>query len=249
VDDDGRGTGDTQAGYLLALSMNLVPDGLRSRAADHPVADIAAHGWHLTTGFLGVGMLAPTLTVAGRTDVAYRLLLTDTFPSWGYSIRHGVTTIWERWDGWTADSGFQSPIMNSFNHYSLGAIGEWLYRTVGGIDRDRSAPGWRQLVLQPEPGGDLTWARTTYDSPVGRIETHWRRLDDRFELDVVVPASAGAVVHLPRTDGGAALEGGRPLEESADVRVVEHGPHATVLRVGSGTYRFEVRNAPLPTRT
>ena len=108
VGDDARIEGDTQTVYLLALHMDLLPDDLRARAAERLVADIERHDWHLTTGFVGVGLLCPVLTEAGHADVAYRLLRTDTFPSWGYSIRHGATTIWERWDGWTEHAGFQT---------------------------------------------------------------------------------------------------------------------------------------------
>ncbi|MDP8944702.1 MAG: family 78 glycoside hydrolase catalytic domain, partial [Actinomycetota bacterium] len=125
---DGRIEGDTQTCYLLALHMELLPEELRSAAADHLVRTIEREDWHLATGFVGVGYLCPVLTEVGYTDVAYRLLENETYPSWGYTVKNGATTIWERWDGWTEENGFQSPNMNSFNHYSLGSVGEWLYR-------------------------------------------------------------------------------------------------------------------------
>ena len=139
---DGRIERDTQTCYLLALHMGLLPEDLRSAAAEHLVRTIEREDWHLSTGFVGVGYLCPVLTEAGYTEVAYRLLENETYPSWGYTIKNGATTIWERWDGWTQESGFQSPNMNSFNHYSLGSVGEWLYRYVAGIDaRRRRATG------------------------------------------------------------------------------------------------------------
>ena len=147
VSPDGRIEGDTQTCYLLALHMDLLPEDLRSAAAEHLVRTIEREDWHLSTGFVGVGYLCPVLTEAGYTDVAYRLLENETYPSWGYTIKNGATTIWERWDGWTEENGFQSPNMNSFNHYSLGSVGEWLYRYVAGIDF--GAPGYGRIVIRP----------------------------------------------------------------------------------------------------
>ena len=114
------------------------PSALRARAAERLVENIERHDFHLTTGFVGVGLLCPVLSEVGYRDVAHRLLRNETFPSWGYSIRHGATTIWERWDGWTEHDGFQTPMMNSFNHYSLGSVGQWLYEYVGGHPRRRA---------------------------------------------------------------------------------------------------------------
>ena len=136
VGDDAFIEGDTQTAYLLALHMDLLPAELRARAAERLVENIERHDVHLTTGFVGVGLLCPVLSEMGYSEVAHRLLLNETFPSWGYSIRHGATTIWERWDGWTDTDGFQTPEMNSFNHYSLGSVGQWLYEYVGGHPRD-----------------------------------------------------------------------------------------------------------------
>ena len=149
VSPDGRIKGDTQTGYLLALHMDLLPEELRSAAAEHLVRTIEREDWHLTTGFAGVGYLCPVLTEAGYTDVAYRLLENETYPSWGYTVKNGATTIWERWDGWTEENGFQSPNMNSFNHYSLGSVGEWLYRYVAGIDLGEPATAASLSVRVP----------------------------------------------------------------------------------------------------
>ena len=170
--DDAYIEGDTQTVYLLALHMDLLPEALRARAAERLVENIERHDFHLTTGFVGVGLLCPVLSDAGYSDVAHRLLLNESFPSWGYSIRHGATTIWERWDGWTEDAGFQTPMMNSFNHYSLGSVGQWLYEHVAGIRA--ASPGYARVLIAPEPGG-LEWARATYRSVRGPIVSAWRR--------------------------------------------------------------------------
>jgi alpha-L-rhamnosidase len=194
VGEDAYVEGDTQTAYLLALHMDLLDEPLRARAAERLVADIERHGGHLTTGFIGVGILCPVLTRFGHADVAHRLLRADTFPSWGYSIRQGATTIWERWDGWTEDGGFQTPMMNSFNHYSLGSVVQWAYESVAGI---RSvAPAYERLLIAPEPG-ELEWARASFRSPRGRIATSWWREDESFRLEVELPPNVTATVVMP----------------------------------------------------
>jgi len=130
----------------------------------------------------------------GHSDVAYRLLLNETFPSWGYSIRHGATTIWERWDGWTENAGFQTPMMNSFNHYSLGSVGQWLYEHVAGIRA--AAPGYEKVLIAPEPGR-LEWARAVYRSVRGPISSAWRQDTGSFHLEVEIPPNVTATVIVP----------------------------------------------------
>jgi alpha-L-rhamnosidase len=239
VAPDGKIEGDTQTCYLLALHMDLLPDELRSIAAEHLVRAIEREDWHLSTGFVGVGYLCPVLTEAGYADVAYRLLNNETFPSWGYTIKNGATTIWERWDGWTEESGFQSPNMNSFNHYSLGSVGEWLYRYVAGIDAE--APGFERILIRPRPGGGLTHARGEYDSVRGRISSSWKIEDGRFVLEVTIPPNTTATVHVPSTDGVS--EGGRPVQEAEGVELLRADEGETVLAVGSGRYEFAGRMA------
>jgi alpha-L-rhamnosidase len=231
---DGRIEGDTQTCYLLALHMDLLPEDLRSAAAGHLVRTIEREDWHLSTGFAGVGYLCPVLTEVGYTDVAYRLLENETYPSWGYTIKNGATTIWERWDGWTEENGFQSPNMNSFNHYSLGSVGEWLYRYVAGIDL--GAPGYGRTVIRPRPGGNLTHASAQYDSVRGRISSSWKIENDRFVLEALIPPNTTATVHVPSTDDVS--EGGRPLDEAEGVEFLRAGEGETVLSVGSGRYEF-----------
>jgi alpha-L-rhamnosidase len=194
VGEDASIEGDTQTVYLLALHMELLAEELRPRAAARLVDNIARHDGHLTTGFVGVGLLCPVLSEHGYSDVAHRLLLNETFPSWGYSIRHGATTIWERWDGWTEDAGFQTPMMNSFNHYSLGSVGQWLYEYVAGIRV--AAPGYERVLIAPEPG-ELSWARAVYRSVRGPIASAWRRSGEAIELEVEIPANVTATVIAP----------------------------------------------------
>ena len=129
---DGELKVETQTAYLLALAFDLLPENVRAAAAQRLVDNIQNLGWHLSTGFIGISHLNPQLTLSGHADVAYKLLLQDDYPSWLYPIQHGATTIWERWKGWTHQDGFFNPQMNSFNHYSLGSVGEWLFRHMAG---------------------------------------------------------------------------------------------------------------------
>jgi alpha-L-rhamnosidase len=227
LDDEGRTLGDTQTGYVLALRFGLVPEASREKAASHLVRAIEEKGGHLSTGFLGVRDLLPALVENGRLDVAYRLLMDETFPSWGYEIRNGATTIWERWDGWTEAAGFQDPAMNSFNHYSFGSVGEWMYENVAGVRFDESAPESERIVVRPRPGGGLTHARASYDSIRGRIECEWKLEGGRLELSVSIPVNSEARVYVPGK-----------LEESDGASVLREETGATVLSVDSGRYRF-----------
>ncbi len=197
VSADAEVKSGTQTAYVLALRFGLLPEALRPLAARHLVQAIDAKNGHLSTGFVGVGYLCPVLSDAGCSDVAYQLLLNTTFPSWGYSLTQGATTIWERWDGWTLEKGFQDVGMNSFNHYSLGSVGEWLQRYVAGIDQDPDAPGFARIRIQPRPDRRLSFARASFESIRGRIESHWTLSGDQFTLRVSIPANTTATVTLP----------------------------------------------------
>ena len=240
VSPDGRIKGDTQTAYVLTLRFNLLPDALRPLAADHLVSDIAAKNNHLSTGFVGVGYLCPVLTETGHNDVAYKLLLNDTFPSWGYSIKQGATTIWERWDGYTKEKGFQDPGMNSFNHYSLGSVGQWLYQDVAGIDTDPNAPGFAQILIHPHPGPGLTQARAVYDSIRGPIACAWHTGGAGLTLDVTIPANTTATVFVPAPAGADVTEGGVPAARALGVYSARRVGDQVVVSVGSGVYHFQV---------
>jgi alpha-L-rhamnosidase len=243
VAPDGRIKGDTQTCYVVALHMDLLPEALRPAAAERLVAAIEREDWHLSTGFVGVGYLCPVLTETGHCDVAYRLLNNETYPSWGYTIRNGATTIWERWDGWTEENGFQSPNMNSFNHYSLGSVGEWLYRYVAGIDMDPQTAGYGRIVIRPCPGGGLTHASGEYDSVRGKIASAWSIEDEQFNLGVVIPPNTTATVYVPVESGTGISEGGKPVEQAEGVTVLSMEEGEVVLSIGSGSYEFAGRVA------
>jgi alpha-L-rhamnosidase len=238
VTDDGRVAGGTQTAYLLAVAFDLMPRHLVPSAVGQLAADIEDRDRHLTTGFVGVALLCPVLTEHGRADLAYALLHQDTYPSWGYSIRHGATTIWERWDGWTEEHGFQSPLMNSFNHYSLGSIGDWLYGHVAGIGQQPGSVAYRELLLRPTIGGRLTWATARQQSPRGEVRCGWSLADDELRVDVAVPPGATALLHLPAAGSADVREGGRDLGESPGVAVVNVTAGTVVLALTSGRFAF-----------
>ncbi|MBW7458894.1 alpha-L-rhamnosidase, partial [Paenibacillus sepulcri] len=198
VDEEGRIRGETQTVYVLALQFGLLTEELRQKAVRHLVDNIRSNGDRLSTGFLGVGYLLPALTDNGQLDTAYTLLQQEAFPSWMYSIKHGATTIWERWDGWTEENGFQTPGMNSFNHYSLGSVGEWMFRYMGGIEADPGKPAFRHTIIRPQPGGKLTRVNAQYESLYGTVATEWHLNEEgHFRLSVRIPANTTASVHVP----------------------------------------------------
>lgn len=239
VSSDGKIKGDTQTDYVLALHFGLLRDDQRHDAAERLIKHIVIDRKnHLSTGFVGVGYLNPTLNDIGRSDVAYKLLLNDTYPSWGYSIRQGATTIWERWDGWTEKNGFQDPGMNSFNHYSLGSVGEWMYDRIAGIDLDPEVPGYEKFVIRPTLGGGLTWAKGSLDSIHGRIESSWKQDRSHLSLQVQIPANTTATIYIPTADPAQVKEGHRLASLSSDLTFVRNEPGYAVFLAKSGRYHF-----------
>ena len=187
----------TQTAYVLALHFDLLPEELRSLAAAELVADIERRDTHLSTGFVGAPYLAHVLSRNGQLDTAYALLFQKSWPSWLYSVTQGATTVWERWDGWTKENGFQDTVMNSFNHYAYGSIGDWLYRVVAGINLDPARPGYKHIILHPQPGGGLTHATGKLKTLYGELSSRWTLAEDTFEWWVVIPANTTATLYLP----------------------------------------------------
>jgi alpha-L-rhamnosidase len=238
IDVTGRLASGTQTAYVLGLHLDLIPEELRAAAAEYLAEAISAADWHLTTGFVGVSYLLPVLCSTGYADVAYRLLAQRTFPSWRYMIDHGATTIWERWDGWSRERGFQSAWMNSFNHYALGSIGEWLYRFVLGIDQEPGAAGFGRLLLRPYPGGPIDRVQGKYQSARGLIRAGWERAGGRFTYRVEVPPNARATVHVPSADAARVRDssGGHPA--SVGRYPGQPGVGEAVFTVGPGPHEF-----------
>jgi alpha-L-rhamnosidase len=198
ITGDGLIVGKTQTAYVLALHFHLLPDDLRESVAKDLVKDIERRNWHLSTGFVGTPYLCQVLEENGYLDVAYRLLEQKSLPSWLFPVLQGATTIWERWDGWSPTTGFQSWRMNSFNHYAYGAVGAWMVRSVAGIAIDESKPGGSHIFLRPRPGGSLKWAKAIWNSPRGRVEIHWQLVPTGLHVSFRVPAYATATLLPPQ---------------------------------------------------
>ncbi|MBE2316363.1 family 78 glycoside hydrolase catalytic domain [Solirubrobacter sp. CPCC 204708] len=229
------GTG-SQTSYVLALKFGLVPDDLEQRAFDRLADDVAHRGNHLSTGFLGTPFLLNVLEDGGRADLAHELLVQDTYPSWGYMLSRGGTTIWERWDGIKPDGTLQDLGMNSFNHFGLGSIGDWLYDEVGGLAP--LEPGYKKLLVAPSTG-DLGSASSSVKTAYGPARTAWSKdAAGRLTIDVDVPVNTRAELRLPLADGQVVFENGKPAAEQPGVVHKGTANGVATYEVGSGSYRF-----------
>lgn len=224
---DGSVKGNTQSAYVLTLYPGLAQPAFEKSMTDQLVKDIQGNGMHLTTGFLGTPFLLSVLDEHGRSDIAYDLLLSKTYPSWGYMVEKGATTWWERWNGDTGD-----PSMNSYNHYAFGSVMAWVYRRVAGIEADPAAPGFHHILIAPQMDPQLTHAHTEYNSAYGTITTDWTRdKSNGLTLRVTIPANTTATVRLPAGKSDRLIEDERTLPSARE------GDSFTT-DIGSGTYTF-----------
>lgn len=195
---DGRMTSDAQTAYSLAIAFDLVPDDVLATAGARLASLVDDAGHRIATGFVGTPLVSDALTVTGHVDAAYDLLLETEAPSWLYAVVQGGTTIWERWDSLRPDGTVNPGTMTSFNHYALGAVADWLHRTVAGLAP--AAPGYRAIRFAPQPGGGFTHARAAHETPYGRAEIAWRQDGATLRVEVTVPTGATATVELPGVD-------------------------------------------------
>ncbi len=237
VTSTGRVGENTQTAYVLALEFDLLPEALQPVAAKRLAQEVRTRR-HLTTGFLGTPYLCHVLTRYGYLDEAYMLLKREQYPSWLYPVKAGATTIWERWDGQKPDGTFQDKGMNSFNHYAYGAIGDWMYRVMAGIDVDEASPGYRHVLLQPQPGGGFTHVKASHETMFGTVSSEWTLKDGAFDLAVTVPANTHATVRLPSAQLANVRESGAPLAGAAGVTGSRQDGDTVVVETGSGSYRF-----------
>ncbi|MBB3204792.1 alpha-L-rhamnosidase [Rhodopirellula rubra] len=247
LNDDGSVNIKTQTAQALALFADLVPEEKREATGRHLAEMLKENGNHMATGFLGTRPLLPVLSESGQHDLATFLLQSREFPSWGYEIRNGATTIWERWDSYTKEDAFgrHNAAMNSFSHYAFGAVCEWMFRTLAGIQSD--GPGYKAIIIRPtppSPGSNsmhdaIDWVDASYDSIRGTIRSSWKLKDGQFLLNVSIPANTDAKVFLPTSNASSITEGGMSIDHHAHVRVLRQTPNACVLDVASGEYAFE----------
>jgi alpha-L-rhamnosidase len=233
----GRVGTDSQTSYVLALMFNLLPEELRPNAAKYLVDDIKSRRNHLSTGFLGTVYLCHVLSENGYSDVAYDLLLQESYPSWLYPVKMGATTIWERWDGQKTDSTFQDAGMNFFNHYAYGAIGDWMYRVSAGLET--AAPGYKKLLIQPHPTKKLEFSRASFETPYGKAASGWERKGQIILVTVKIPANTSATIVLPVSFASKVLANGKSLIENKDFSAITESNKKLTFSAGSGDYIFE----------
>jgi alpha-L-rhamnosidase len=236
---DGRIKGNTQSAYALALNFELLPENKRVMAFNHLIECIKEYDYRISTGFITTIMMMKELVKWGRTDIAYTFLESERLPSWIYSINQGATTIWERWDGYVKGRGFQDAGMNSFCHYSIGTVGEWMYRNILGINPEDAHPGYKHFTIHPRPGGTLTWAKGSYNSITGRIVSDWKKEKGVFTLKIEIPANTTATVILPTGRKEQIKLNSKPvLPSQINTKYIEI--NETALELGSGKYSFEI---------
>lgn len=243
----GRIESDTQSAYALAFRHNMLPYDMQAAAAENFAAAIERANGHLATGFLGTSNLLPGLTRANRDDLAYAVLLKQSFPGWLYTVSNGATTMWERWNSYSPQNGPTNVgNMNSYNHYAFGAVGEWMYARAAGLDKDPDVPAYRKVWIRPALSPEFTGARATYDSSSGRIVSGWRRTRGGLTMEVEIPVHATARVWVPDAKVDDVWEGGRPAASAPGIRAEGQEEGAAVFDLGSGRYRFSVMHKAPP---
>jgi len=231
----GRAISNTQTAYILALYFDMLPQQQQKSAVDRLVDLIHKNKDHLSTGFLGTPFLLPVLSRYGYDTLAYTLLLQDSPPSWLYPVKMGATTIWEKWEALHSDG---TPDSTSFNHYSYGAVGDWLYRTIAGINDDDEAPGYKHSIIQPRTGGGLTYAIGRLNTPYGKLSSHWQWDKDDLLLDLEIPANTKTTVFLNVRNATDITEAGSQTSPASNLTADK--PYT--LSLPSGTYHFRLKN-------
>lgn len=238
VTSSGRLVSGTQTAYVLALQFDMLPEAIRPQAAERLVSNIVDYGYHLTTGFLGTPYLNHVLSRFGQEGIAYKLLLQDTYPSWLYPVTQGATTIWERWDGLKPDGTFQTPSMNSYNHYAYGAIGDWMYRNIGGINSSIDGPGYKKFEIRVILGGGLTSASAELNTPYGEIQSSWTYNNNLFVQNINIPVNTTADVFIPSDGLEWVTENKKPITKIKNMEVVGFKDSFVHVKLGSGSYSF-----------
>ena len=235
----------TQAANALALFLNLAPPDRRGAVANNLTNDITYyHNTHTTTGFIGVKFLMPALTAIGRSDLAYELAVQTTYPSWGYMLKRGATTLWELWEEKTG------PSMNSHDHAMFSSVGAWFYQALGGINQDADGSGYLHIRIEPQIVEDLTWASATVQTVRGTVSSSWTHTPSAITLEATIPVGADARVVIPKpmeVTNPTVEEGGRVVWEKGHFVSGDPGitnareeNNAVVFDVGSGNYSFRL---------
>ncbi|MFB3159734.1 family 78 glycoside hydrolase catalytic domain [Neobacillus sp. 179-J 1A1 HS] len=243
VSPAGRLVSPTQTAHVITLMFDMVEGKAKERTAHELNELIIQNDYHLNTGFVGTPYICFALSKGGYHETAVKLLMKEDYPSWLYQIKKGATTIWEHWDSIKPDGSFWSDQMNSFNHYAYGSIGNWMYKTIAGLDMDPGSPAYKKIRIEPKFAGiELTNARAVYDSMYGKIRSSWRLTQEEVEIEVEIPANTTAEILLPNAQLLDVTEGGIRLG-SSDIHAYLDTEEGVRLTVGSGSYHFKYRNA------
>ncbi|MCR8634650.1 alpha-L-rhamnosidase [Paenibacillus radicis (ex Xue et al. 2023)] len=236
----GRLVAPTQTAHVLVLMFGLVEGETRSRVIRTLVELIEEQQFHLTTGFVGTPYLCHVLTENGYHDVALKLVLQESYPSWLFPVTKGATTMWEHWDGIKTDGSFWSDDMNSFNHYAYGAIGDWLYQVVAGIDTDHKQAGYKHIHIRPKAGYGFDYVKARYESIYGEIRSEWALSEDgELTITITIPPNTSATVQLPDARLESLTEGETSVQFAEGIHVQEQTAEGVTMLVGSGSYRFQ----------
>ena len=238
VTPNGRIASPTQTAHVLALMFGLLEEKDIQKCADTLAAYIRENKIHLSTGFVGTPYLCHVLSDHGYTDLAYQLLLQTEYPSWLYQITKGATTIWEHWDGIKEDGSFWSEGMNSYNHYAYGAIGDWLYRVVAGIDTSEEQPGYKHITIKPQLGTEFTFAEARLESLFGEIKSAWKKTSHNMEMTVTIPHNTTATIVLPSANLNSIYENNQKLDTIEGIISYIESDNDVKLELGSGNYEF-----------
>lgn len=227
--------GGTQTASLLPLAFHLTPKETVPQVVKNLVENVKAKDVHPTTGFLGTGYILPMLTRHGHHDLAYQMINQRTYPSWGYMVEKGATSIWELWNSDTE----RPEGMNSRNHFALGCVGEWMWNTLAGINPCEEYPGFKRVIIQPEPTGDLKWVKARYETNYGELSVDWDTNDSRFQMQLTVPPNSSALIKLNHlTDKAVVLEGNKKVSDGG-IRGLSVDADGNILAL-AGQYRFKV---------
>lgn len=243
IKEENQYLGGTQTAHLLPLAFGITPDSMKNLVVSNIVNDVVQRDTHVTTGFLGTGYILPMLSDYGHHDLAYALAIQTTYPSWGYMVKNGATSIWELWD-----SNIQPPDkMNSRNHFALGSVGEWFYGYLGGIQPLEN--GFKRHVIHPRPAGDLQWVNSSLETDYGLLVSNWKKTNDSIDFHIVIPANTVAQVHLPNLsgkdfvvfEGGSQVFNGEKFTGNKYFKLMDVTKDRIVMEVKPGTYDFMLK--------
>jgi len=240
--ENGRTSEDTQTTYALALYFDLYPEGLAKKGAARLAEKINNNGFKFSTGFLGTKHVMLALSKYGYNDLAYKLFKQTKYPSWGYSVENGSTSIWERWNSYTKDDAANSDInaaMNSFSHYAFGSVAEWMFQHAAGIDTEDS--GYRNIILKPAISREMDFIEGSYASINGTISSAWKWKGNKLVMDIEIPINTSAKIHIPTSKASNIKEANQPLLKVPTIKILKSNEKETILEVGSGSYSFEIK--------